>query len=148
MEQDIAILKDKIADAGLKITVQRLMVLKAVFTIGFHPTAEQVYDVVRQNNPTISLATVYKNLESMVNAGLLKRVWCEDGHKRFDAREEDHAHIHCTNTKEIVDFHDEELNNMIINYFKSKRVNNLKIKNISLHISGEKIDPEKPINIK
>lgn len=113
-----------------------------------HPTAEQVFEAVRIDNPTISLATIYKNLDSMVSAGLLKRVWCEDGHKRFDSREDDHAHIHCTNTNEIMDFHDQELNELIIAYFKSKRVNNLRISNIELHIKGVKVDPDKPVSIK
>lgn len=148
MDQSIIILKGKIAQAGLKATNQRLLVLKTVDDLNFHPTVEQVYEHILPYTPSISLATVYKNLETLAQAGLLKKVWSEDGQKRFDSRLENHAHIHCTNTKEIVDYHDQELNNLIINYFKSKKVNNLKIKNISLHITGEKIDPDKSVHIK
>lgn len=149
MEQKLDIIRDMLTSAGLKATGPRLLVLQAILDDEVHhPNAEQVYEVVRKKSPSISLATVYKNLESLVQVNLISRLWSEDGQKRFDMRQGDHAHIHCTNTKEIIDYHDHELNDMIINYFRKKKVSNLKIRNISLHITGEKIDPEKNVQIK
>lgn len=149
MEQSLEILKEKLTLAGLKVTGPRMLVFQAVSDYdGKHPTADQVFDNVKKKSPSVSLATVYKNLESLVNAGLIKRVWSEDGQKRFDPIHEDHAHIHCTNTKEIIDYHDHELNELIISYFKKKKVSNLRIRNISLHITGDKIDPDKNVLIK
>ena len=149
MEQSLDILKGELLRAGLKATGPRLLIFQSVSNTELHhPNAEQVYEIVKKKSPTISLATVYKNLESLVNANLLRRVWSEDGQKRFDPMHEDHAHIHCTNTREIIDYHDPELNNLIVNYFRKKKVSNLKIRNIALHITGEKIDPEKNVHIK
>lgn len=149
MEQSLDILREQLTKAGLKATGPRLLVFQAIVDAGLHhPNAEQVYGVVKQKSPSITLATVYKNLESLVSASLINRVWSEDGQKRFDTRHNEHAHIHCTNTKEIIDYHDDELNEMIISYFRKKKVSNLKIRNISLHITGEKIDPEKNVQIK
>lgn len=149
MERSLDILKTLLSKAGLKVTSSRLLVFKAVTNEELcHPNAEMIFDLVKKQSPSISLATVYKNLESLEKASLIDRVWSSDGQKRYDVKQKEHAHIHCTNTKEILDYHDQELNDMIINYFRKKRVNNLKIRNISLHITGEKIDPDKKVNIK
>lgn len=149
MEQTLDILREMLTKAGLKATGPRLLVLQTVLEGKIHhPNAEQVYEVVKQKSPSVTLATVYKNLESLVQANLINRVWSEDGQKRFDTRHTDHAHIHCTNTKEIIDYHDHELNELIVNYFRKKKVSNLKIRNISLHITGEKLDPDKKVHIK
>ncbi len=112
-----------------------------------HPTAEKVYEVVAATLPTISLATVYKTLETLVETGMVRRVSNESGRMRYDANTSAHNHIHCTNTKEIVDYEDEELKKMIHAFLKKKNINNLKINDFSLHISGEKIDPQKDVTI-
>lgn len=141
-------IKQLLTEAGLKATHQRLVIMKALYGMSNHPTAEQVYNLIKVDNPSISLATVYKTMETFVSNKLISKVATRDGHMRYDPRLDNHGHIYCTNTKELVDFYDEELDGLLIEFFKRKRVNNLIIKNISVRINGEKIDPDKKALIK
>ncbi len=145
---DLLIVKERLTSAGLKATQQRMVVLHALTHMHNHPTAEQVYEAVKPENPSISLATVYKTLEAFVANNLLHKVSSPEGNMRYDPKLEHHGHIHCMNTKEIIDYHDEELNMLIMDFFKKKKVNNLTIKNINLQINGEKINPDKSVSIK
>ncbi|WP_237390549.1 Fur family transcriptional regulator [Fulvivirga sediminis] len=138
----------KISDSGLKVTHQRTVILEAVHNMNSHPSVEQIYDYVKESCPSISLGTVYKTAETFVEKGLIAKVSTHEGHMRYDPKLDNHGHIYCTNTAEIVDYYDEELNEVIINFFKKKKVSNLKIKNITLQINGDKIDPDKEISIK
>jgi Fur family transcriptional regulator, peroxide stress response regulator len=140
--------KEKLAKVGLKVTHQRLVLFDAVCKMKHHPTAEQVYESVRPEHPSLSLATVYKNLEAFFHSGLIGKVFSPEGHMRYDPRTENHGHIYCANTREIYDFFDEELNQLITEFFRKKKVSNLRIKNISLQINGERIDPHKEVTIK
>jgi Fe2+ or Zn2+ uptake regulation protein len=72
-------------------------------TVDFHPTAEDVYRVVRRKEAKISLATVYKALDALVAAGLLAKITNADGPCRYDCRGDAHYHLYCSNTRQIYD---------------------------------------------
>lgn len=139
--------KARLIAAGLKATQQRLVILKYIESVKNHPSAETIYEKVRTNNPSLSLATIYSTLETFVNNGLIKKVLVKDGAMRYDAHTEVHNHIYCSDTNEIIDFEDKELQSLIEKFFKEKKIENLNIKDISLHIQGEKIDKRKGIKI-
>lgn len=139
---------EQINKAGLKVTHQRIVILKAATAMDSHPSTEHIYEAIRYENPSISLGTVYKTLETFVQSGLLSKVSTHEGQMRYDPKLDSHGHIYCDNTKEIIDYYDQELNELIVDFFKKKRVNNLRIKNISLNINGDKIDPQKDVSIK
>ena len=124
---------------GLKVTQQRLILLCALKNTKSHPTAEELFDLLKEDNPTLSLGTVYKNLETLVDNKLINKVMTKKGKMRYDADLQSHHHIYINNTGEIVDYHDEELNELISNYFRDKKISNLKIDNISVNINGIKI---------
>ncbi len=136
-----------ISQNGLKVTQQRIVVYKALLKTTEHPTAEQVYEMVRPENPSISKGTIYKTLEMLAEAGLIMKVPTPGSKMRYDARQKDHSHIYITNTNEIIDFFDEDLRSVIMAHLNRKNLKNLKINKFSLHIEGEKIDPEKQIII-
>lgn len=138
----------KLTGAGLKSTQQRISLLMALGEMTNHPTAEEVYNAVKDNNPGITMATVYNILDKLANGGLVKRVFTTEGIKRYDPKLVSHGHIFCDNTNEIYDFYDSELNELIVGFFKKKKVMNIRIKNINLNISADKIDPQKEVNIK
>lgn len=138
----------QLSKAGLKITHQRIVILKTANSMDSHPSTEQIYDAIKQENPSLSLATVYKTLETFVQSGLLNKVSTRSGQMRYDPKLDSHGHIYCDNTKEIVDYYDEELDKIIVDFFKKKKVNNLRIRNITLNINGDKIDPQKDVVIK
>ncbi|MEJ2003869.1 MAG: transcriptional repressor [Cyclobacteriaceae bacterium] len=141
-------IQEKISRHGLKVTHQRMVIYAAVAEMKHHPTADHIYEAIHDENPSISLGTVYKTLDSFVDKGILKKVFTQNGQMRYDARTENHGHIYCTNTDDIIDYFDEELNEIIIRFFRKKRVNNLMIKNITLQINANRIDPDKDISIK
>lgn len=140
-------LKNRILQFGLKVTQQRIVIYEALKGMKDHPTAETIYEYLRPSNPSMSLATVYKTLDTFVHVGLIEKVSSGEGIYRYEANISSHNHIYCTNTKEIVDYEDAELNKLIEDYFLSKEIFNLKIKDIRLQINGEKIDPDKIVYI-
>lgn len=76
-------------------TRQRTVVLEALRAVRSHPTALEVYDMVRQSLPTISLGTVYRNLEHLEKEGLIRRLDVGGSQRRYDACVEEHTHIRC-----------------------------------------------------
>ncbi len=141
-------LRDRLAAANLKATHQRMTILAALDDCKIHPSPEKVYEMIKPGNPTISLATVYNTLESFARAGLVNKVASISGNMRYDANIGAHGHIYCHNTDEIIDYYDEDLNMLIIDFFKKKKIGNLKIKNITLNINGDKLDRNKEVTIK
>jgi len=141
-------LRDRLSAANLKATHQRMTILAAMDDCKAHPSPEKVYELIKPGNPTISLATVYNTLDSFVNAGLINKVASISGNLRYDSNMGAHGHIYCHNTDEIVDYYDEGLNQVIIDFFKKKKISNLKIKNITLNINGDKLDENKEVTIK
>ena len=68
-----------------------------------HPTAAQVFAAVRRQVRHSSLATVYKALEALVDAGLAHRIAPDHGPPRYDGRSEPHYHLRCEQTGEVLD---------------------------------------------
>lgn len=77
-------------------TIQKQLVMDAVSRMANHPTAEQVYMEVAHTHPTVSKATVYRNLAGLSSDGLLRRIQMPGGADRFDHRLTAHHHILCT----------------------------------------------------
>ena len=140
--------REQLLSVKLKATHQRIVILDAVNDCMTHPTVDSIYEKLKPENPSISLATVYKTLETFVHAGLISKVSTTEGMMRYDANLSNHGHIYCHNTDEIIDYYDEDLNKVIVDFFKKKRFSNLRIKNITLNINGDKLDPGKEVVIK
>lgn len=84
-------------------TIQKQMVLDAVAQLHNHPTAEEVYAYVAQRFPTISKATVYRNLSGLGDDGRLLHIRMPDGADRFDHTLMPHNHIACSRCGSICD---------------------------------------------
>jgi Fe2+ or Zn2+ uptake regulation protein len=98
-------LRQSLETAGLKCTPQRLAVYDELSRLPHHPTAEDVFQAVRRQIPRISLATVYKALEALVEIGAASRLTADDstGSARYDARSEAHYHFRCLRTGSVHD---------------------------------------------
>ena len=79
----------------LRMTRQRQVILEELRKLEYHPTADEVYEMVRKRLPRISLGTVYRNLESLSRAGIIKKLELGGTKKRFDGKLEGHHHIRC-----------------------------------------------------
>ena len=91
---------------GLAVTVQRRTVFEALSGRRDHPTADQVYDAVRDRLPGLSRTTVYRVLETLVGAGFARKVQAAGGATRFDPITERHHHLVCEACGRLVDVAD------------------------------------------
>lgn len=80
----------------MKYSRQRELILNTVQSFPVHPTADTVYESVRQREPKISLGTVYRNLNQLSEVGMLVKLPMPSGGDRFDGRLDDHLHIICS----------------------------------------------------
>jgi len=96
-------LRQALEQSGWRCTRQRAAVHDYLRAVESHPTAEEVFAAVRQQIPNISLATVYKALEALVDASLAVKVTSSDGPTRYDARTEEHYHVRCLKSGRICD---------------------------------------------
>lgn len=87
----------------LKVTPQRLSIFKMLRNTKVHPSAETIYNSLREEHPTMSLATVYKTLDSFVQHRLIQQLNLGEDSYRYDANITPHLHIQCVNCKEVVD---------------------------------------------
>ncbi len=90
-------------ESGCRYTAQRAAVFAYLEKVKTHPTAEDVYRAVRRRLPKISLATVYKALEALVEARLATKLTNGDSSARYDCRGEDHYHLRDVATGEVRD---------------------------------------------
>jgi Fur family peroxide stress response transcriptional regulator len=139
-------LKSRLTEHGIKATIQRIVIYQALLNTDEHPTAEKIYDRIKTEHPSISLGTVYKTLDTLVEAGLAHKVKTVDDVQRFDARVESHSHLYCTKSNKIVDFDDSELRGLLENYFRKKNISDFKISDIQLQINGEFVNPNSKQN--
>ncbi|MFZ5427080.1 MAG: Fur family transcriptional regulator [Thermodesulfobacteriota bacterium] len=91
-------------DKGLRLTHQRLEILRELVGAKDHPSAETVFGRVRRRLPTISLDTVYRTLSTFDELGIIMRVPVTGDQGRFDADTSPHHHFVCSRCKSIYDF--------------------------------------------
>ncbi len=128
--------RNKIAEKGLKVTPQRVAVLEAIFELGNHPTAESIAEYVKENQPNIAIGTIYKVLEAFVDNKIIKKVTTEADKRRYDGKTDHHHHLYCIECDLIEDYMDEELNDLLRNYFKNKEIDGFHIKDFVVQING------------
>lgn len=86
-----------------RMTKQRQLILDEIRKLKSHPTADEMYQVLRKKMPRISLGTVYRNLETLSKTGLLRKIDVGGTQKRFDGDISDHYHVRCTKCSRIDD---------------------------------------------
>ncbi|UCH08666.1 MAG: transcriptional repressor [Deltaproteobacteria bacterium] len=86
-----------------RMTHQRQVILDEIRKVTTHPTADEVYELVRKRLPRISLGTVYRNLEILATRGLIKRIGPASQQMRFDGVTEDHYHLRCVSCGRVED---------------------------------------------
>lgn len=93
-----AVLSEQLKACDVRPTPQREVVLKSILEKRDHPTADEVFARVKTTMPSISLATVYNCLETLVSCGLVRSVNFERGPTRYCPNLHPHAHFHDINT--------------------------------------------------
>lgn len=102
-KSDEEVLREALDDHGHRYTEQRAAVYRFLASTQSHPTADEVFLAVRGNLPGISLATVYKSLETLVGCGLAVKLTYGDGSARYDGRTDPHHHARCVTCGCVID---------------------------------------------
>jgi len=88
--------------AGLKATNQRLGILEVLQKTG-HSTIDEIYQIVLKSQPSISLATIYKNVDTMIQKGVLAEVPIATAKSQYEIKKGDHIHLICEKCGNVTD---------------------------------------------
>lgn len=102
-QENHAALCERLKASDIRPTPQREVVLKVILAKRDHPTADEIFARVKSQMPTISLATVYNCLETLVQCGLVRQVHLERAPTRYCPNLHQHAHFHDEATGKIHD---------------------------------------------
>jgi Fur family transcriptional regulator, peroxide stress response regulator len=102
-KENHAALCERLKARDVRPTPQRETVLKVILEKRDHPTADEIFARVKASMPTISLATVYNCLDTLVQCGLVRQVNLERAPTRYCPNLHEHAHFHDETTGKIHD---------------------------------------------
>ncbi|MEM3586057.1 MAG: Fur family transcriptional regulator [Candidatus Jordarchaeaceae archaeon] len=112
MEQKIREFIEILRRKGYKVTPQRVELFKIIKT-SKHPTAEEVYQKVKADYPTVSPATVYKTIELLRSMGEVQEIGVINGKVRYETNTNPHINIHCLICGDIEDIFSEKIKESI-----------------------------------
>ncbi len=87
----------------MKYSRQRDLILKTLQKNAVHPTADTLYAMIKEIDPAVSLATVYRNLNLLADKGLIRRIRGLDGSTHFDHNTHNHYHFICSKCNKVYD---------------------------------------------
>ena len=87
----------------MKRTKQKEIILDAVFELNHHPTADEIYLYLKKDYPRLSLATVYRNLNTYAQDGKIRKVSIPGDSERFDFNLSEHEHFYCESCHQVYD---------------------------------------------
>ncbi|TDX48951.1 Fur family transcriptional regulator [Orenia marismortui] len=112
MEKTLKNLKSILAANNYKLTSQRKLILDILLNNeGEHLSAEEVYNIVKKEDPGIGLATVYRTLELFCELGITQQLNFDDNCRRYelDTGEDHHHHLVCSKCGKVTEFNDKIL---------------------------------------
>lgn len=102
-------LEARCAEAGLKMTGQRRVILKVLGEAEDHPSVEDVYDRAKKIDKSVSIATVYRTLGMLDELDIVTRHEFQEGYARYEVNDEHHHHLVDLETGAVIEFQNEEL---------------------------------------
>jgi Fe2+ or Zn2+ uptake regulation protein len=120
---------DKLRAKGIKPSAQRIEIMRYIMTHKTHPTVDDIFQSIVNENPTLSRTTVYNTVWLLVKSGAINTINIDRANARFDFWENPHAHFRCHKCGCIKD--------IPFDYTKIERPQDLKIDNVDLFFEGE-----------
>ncbi|MEM2133745.1 MAG: Fur family transcriptional regulator [Candidatus Freyarchaeota archaeon] len=108
MEDNIEKFIEVLRKKGHKVTPQRIELFKVIKS-SKHPTAEEIYQLVKKDYPTVSPATVYKTIELLRGMGEIQEISVVDGKIRYETNMTPHVNIHCLGCGRVEDVYLEKI---------------------------------------
>lgn len=84
-------------------TIQRALILNVVRKLRGHVSAEEVYNCIKLEHPSVGKGTVYRNLNILAEEGEIRKIEIPEGPDRFDFTIEDHYHVRCVRCNQVFD---------------------------------------------
>jgi Fur family transcriptional regulator, peroxide stress response regulator len=134
---DYSGIRNTLTEKGLRVTPQRIAIYEAVLKLYNHPTADDIAAFIKRDFPNVATGTVYKVLDSLVENGLIKKVKTEKDVMRYDAILENHHHLYCAESDRIADYYNNEINELLSEYFRKNGIPDFEIGDIKLQIIGK-----------
>jgi len=111
-ESDLSVIR-ALRKKGYKATPQRIAISRLAVRNRDHPSAQKIYEEVKALFPTVSLATVYKTLQTLSKLGLIQELNFPEGQARFDSYTKPHINLVCTRCGNIQDLDDSSAEEMV-----------------------------------
>jgi Fur family ferric uptake transcriptional regulator len=110
-ESPSELLQHYLSQRGLKSTRQRTLIVDTFLAAGGHLDVDQLLARVRQTDPRVSAATVYRTMKLLTECGLAHAQRFGDGHTRYESafNRQHHDHLICTSCGEIVEFENDKI---------------------------------------
>lgn len=96
------------AEHGIAVTHQRQVLYETIQGMPGHPSPEEVFAAIKRRIPSISLATVYKNIHLFVQSGVFRELSMHHGTLRVEMNKQPHHHVVCSVCKRVADLPDSE----------------------------------------
>ena len=93
----------KFRSLGIKLTPQRIAIFNYLNGNKSHPSADDIFNAVKKDFPTMSFATVYNTMDALKSKGAVRELTIESGKKRYDPDCSQHHHLICVNCKSVID---------------------------------------------
>ncbi len=130
LEKLISLSKER----GLKLTPQRMVIFRILSEANQHITVDEVYQRAKEEYPMLSLATVYRNMEQMVESDLLKHLDLGGASIRYDTNLEEHHHFVCTKCGKVFDVYLQDIKYKMD--ADRSHLEKAKIISLDLHLQG------------
>lgn len=113
MEKEKEIFFDHLKRAGLKRTAQRELILDVFLRTEGHSSAEELYNLIKNEDPSVGFTTVYRTLKLLVECGLAREELMGDGRRRYEHNydHQHHDHLICTKCGDLIEFYSEVIEN-------------------------------------
>jgi Fur family ferric uptake transcriptional regulator len=111
MEKEKEIFHEHLKRAGFKRTSQRDIILDVFLRTEGHSSAEELYQLVKVEDPSVGFTTVYRTLHLLVECGLAREEVMNDGRRRYEHQynHQHHDHLICTECNDLIEFYSEEI---------------------------------------
>ena len=106
-------IEERFRQAKIRLTPQRALIVETLMESSDHPDADMIYRRAIQKDSSVSVATTYRTLNLLEEAGILRKLNMQDGKVRFEIERDDHNHLVDAENGRIHEFKNEELNSLI-----------------------------------
>jgi len=128
-------------EKGMKVTPQRLLIVREIQDAG-HIDVDSLYGKIREVFPSLSLATIYKNINALMDEGLLREVKIDGMKNLYELVTKDHIHFVCSKCGEVSDIGIDELE--VSSFFR--KISGKNVKDYVITIFGEDCDKCSSVN--